>query len=58
MSVIKSKLNPRSDEFKANAAAMQSLVDDLREKSTLAGRGGSEDARAKHLARGAARGNT
>lgn len=51
MSVIKSKLNPRSKEFKANAAAMQKLVDDLREQSALVARGGSEDARAKHLAR-------
>jgi 3-methylcrotonyl-CoA carboxylase beta subunit len=52
MSVIKSKLNPRSEEFKANAAAMEALVADLNEKSALAGRGGSEEARAKHLARG------
>ena len=52
MSVIKSALNTRSEEFKANAAAMQVLVDDLREKSALVARGGSEDARAKHLARG------
>ncbi|WP_131110204.1 carboxyl transferase domain-containing protein [Sulfuricystis thermophila] len=55
MSVIKSKLDPRSEEFRANAAALQALVDDLREKSALVGRhgaGGSEEARAKHLARG------
>jgi 3-methylcrotonyl-CoA carboxylase beta subunit len=52
MSVIKSQLNVRSEEFKANAAAMQALVADLREKSASVVRGGSEDARAKHLARG------
>ena len=52
MSVIKSGLNTRSAEFKANAAAMGALVDDLREKSALAIRGGSDEARAKHLARG------
>ncbi len=52
MSVIKSGLNTRSAEFKANAAAMGALVDDLREKSALAIRGGSAEARAKHLARG------
>jgi 3-methylcrotonyl-CoA carboxylase beta subunit len=52
MSVIKSRLNPRSEEFKANAAAMQAIVADLREKSALAGRGGSDEARQKHLARG------
>ena len=52
VSVIKSGLNTRSAEFKANAAAMGALVDDLREKSALAIRGGSDEARAKHLARG------
>ena len=52
MSVIKSTLNTRSEEFKANAAAMQALVEDLREKTAQAGAGGTADARAKHLARG------
>ncbi|MDP2108623.1 MAG: carboxyl transferase domain-containing protein, partial [Rhodocyclaceae bacterium] len=52
MSVIKSQLNVRSEEFKSNAAAMQSLVADLHEKSALVERGGSEEARQKHLARG------
>ena len=28
---IESKLNPRSEDFKANAAAMQAIVDDLRD---------------------------
>ena len=32
MSAIKSKLNPRSDEFQANARAMAALVANLREK--------------------------
>ena len=52
MSVIKSALNTRSEEFKTNAAAMRILVDDLREKTAQVAKGGSEDARAKHLARG------
>ena len=52
MSIIKSALNTRSEEFKANAAAMGKLVDDLREKTAQVALGGSEDARAKHLARG------
>ncbi len=52
MSVIKSQLNVRGEEFKANAAALQALVADLRDKSALVARGGSEEARAKHLARG------
>ncbi len=55
MAIIESKLDTRSAEFKANAAAMQALVDDLREKSALLTRhgcGGSAAAREKHLARG------
>ena len=52
MSVIQSAINIRSEEFKTNAAAMQALIDDLQEKSALVIRGGSEAARAKHLARG------
>jgi len=52
MSVIKSKLDTRGEEFKANAAAMQALVEELRQKSAVVARGGSEDARARHLARG------
>ncbi|HUW39067.1 MAG TPA: carboxyl transferase domain-containing protein [Rhodocyclaceae bacterium] len=52
MTVIKSQLHPRSKEFKTNAAAMQKLVAELREKTVRAAQGGSEEARAKHLARG------
>ena len=32
MSVLEAKLNPRTEEFKANAAAMRALVDDLNAK--------------------------
>ncbi|HEX8961502.1 MAG TPA: carboxyl transferase domain-containing protein [Rhodocyclaceae bacterium] len=52
MSVIKSSLDTRSEEFKANAAAMRALVDDLRARTEQVARGGSEEARQKHLARG------
>src|SRR5216117_3817809 len=52
MPVIKSKLNPRSEEFQANAGAMAGLVADLRAKVERAAHGGDEAARAKHLARG------
>ena len=52
MPLIDSKLNPRDDAFKANAAAMQAIVDDLRAKVALAGAGGGETARARHVARG------
>jgi len=37
---IESKLNPRSDDFKANAAAMQTIVDDLRAKVAAIAEGG------------------
>jgi 3-methylcrotonyl-CoA carboxylase beta subunit len=52
MPVIKSKLNPRSGEFQANAVAMAALVADLRAKVERAAQGGDESARAKHVARG------
>ena len=52
MPYIESKLNPRSDDFKANVAAMQAIVDDLRDKVEKIAAGGGEAAAAKHLARG------
>ncbi|HEX8986724.1 MAG TPA: carboxyl transferase domain-containing protein [Rhodocyclaceae bacterium] len=52
MTVIRSSLDTRSEEFKANAAAMRLLVDDLRAKTEQVARGGSDEARQKHLARG------
>ena len=52
MPVIKSKLNPRSEEFQANSGAMAALVADLRSKIERAAQGGDEAARAKHAARG------
>ena len=52
MPVIRSQLNPRSEEFRANAARMRALVEDLREKVTKVALGGDEQARAKHASRG------
>ncbi|KAF1043570.1 carboxyl transferase domain-containing protein [Xylophilus sp.] len=52
MSVIESKLNPRSADFQTNARAMQQLVDDLRARFARVEQGGGEAARAKHVARG------
>jgi len=45
-------VNPASEAFKANKAAMQALVSDLAEKRSQAARGGSQGARERHLARG------
>jgi 3-methylcrotonyl-CoA carboxylase beta subunit len=52
MSVIRSMLNVRGDEFRANAASMRSLVGDLRDKVVEVVGGGSDEARARHLASG------
>jgi 3-methylcrotonyl-CoA carboxylase beta subunit len=52
MSVLETKLNPRSADFQANAAALRTAVDDLRDKLAKAAEGGGEAARAKHTGRG------
>lgn len=52
MPVIESRINPRSQAFIDNARAMQEQVDDLQQQLTKTALGGSESARAKHLARG------
>jgi 3-methylcrotonyl-CoA carboxylase beta subunit len=52
MPALTSKLSPRSEDFKANAAAMRALVDDLNAQLARVVQGGGEAARAKHLARG------
>src|SRR5687768_16598876 len=52
MPVLASKLNPRTEDFKANAAAMRALVDDLNARLAKIALGGGEGPRGKHLARG------
>ncbi|MDB5727600.1 MAG: methylcrotonoyl-CoA carboxylase, partial [Noviherbaspirillum sp.] len=52
MTVLESKLNPRSEEFRANASALRKLVDDLRARVDKIMQGGGEEARSKHTARG------
>src|SRR5919206_1565396 len=52
MSVIKSQLNTRSAEFRANAERMKALVDDLKQKVATISVGGDQAARDKHTARG------
>ena len=52
MPTLATKLNVRSEEFKANAAAMRALVDDLNAKLAKIALGGGDGPRAKHLARG------
>lgn len=52
MPIIESKLNPRSEDFRANAAALEAVVADLRAKIEQLAQGGSQAARDKHLSRG------
>jgi 3-methylcrotonyl-CoA carboxylase beta subunit len=52
MNIIESKLNPRGDDFKANAEAMRSVVEDLKQKVATIALGGGQGARDKHTARG------
>jgi 3-methylcrotonyl-CoA carboxylase beta subunit len=52
MQAIASKLDTRSDDFRANAERMRGLVDDLRAKAMQVAQGGGDAARQKHLARG------
>eukprot|EP01137_Pigoraptor_chileana_P037203 Opistho-2@33926 len=52
MSKLETKLNARSADFQANAAAMRALVDDLQQQFAKVEQGGGEAARAKHTARG------
>ncbi|MGY8905031.1 MAG: carboxyl transferase domain-containing protein [Burkholderiales bacterium] len=52
MPVLATQLNARSQDFKANAQAMQALLADLRAQLEKIAQGGGEAARAKHTARG------
>ncbi len=52
MTVLQSRLNPRSDDFRAAAEHMRALVADLKAKFALMAEGGGAEARAKHAARG------
>ncbi|HWK47415.1 MAG TPA: carboxyl transferase domain-containing protein [Stellaceae bacterium] len=52
MPLLPSAVDPRSEAFKTNAAAMRALVEDLRSEAAAVRIGGGEAAQAKHLARG------
>ncbi|MBL8664641.1 MAG: carboxyl transferase domain-containing protein [Alphaproteobacteria bacterium] len=51
MSVIRSNINPRHDDFRANEAANRALVSTLRAKVAEVKKGGPLKARERHLAR-------
>ncbi|ORJ56071.1 carboxyl transferase domain-containing protein [Geothermobacter hydrogeniphilus] len=52
MSILKSSLQPESEDFRRNAEVLRAQVADLREKVARIKLGGGERAREKHLARG------
>jgi 3-methylcrotonyl-CoA carboxylase beta subunit len=52
MSVLASRVDPRSDAFRTNAEAMRALVEDLRRQVQKVKQGGDERSRERHLARG------
>ena len=49
---LASDIDPRSDAFRANQAAMADIVADLRAKAAIIAAGGGEVARRRHLSRG------
>jgi 3-methylcrotonyl-CoA carboxylase beta subunit len=52
MTVLDSRLNPRSAEFRTASEHMRGLVADLKARITRIAEGGGAEARAKHAARG------
>jgi len=52
MPVIENIADTGAEDFRENAAHLRSLVEDLRQQVAAAAAGGSERARAKHVARG------
>ena len=52
MTVLKSSISPTSATFKSNAAAMASLVDELKSRMAAAALGGDERSRKRHTERG------
>ena len=52
MPVIQSQISPASDAFKANAERMRQLVAGVADKAAIIERGGNDEARQRHIARG------
>ncbi|WP_269532579.1 carboxyl transferase domain-containing protein [Chitinimonas sp. BJYL2] len=52
MNILPNTINPKSEQFQINQAAMQALVDDLRTQAAKVEAGGGEVARQRHTARG------
>lgn len=52
MAILGNHIHPQSQEFKTNAAAMQSLVDELQQKIAEIAQGGGDSARQRHQQHG------
>ena len=52
MTTLATSLDPRSEAFRANAAAMRGMVEDLRAKTEAIALGGDEASRQRHVSRG------
>src|SRR5579883_134723 len=52
MPVIATRIDPKSDEFRANAANLRALTEDLKAQLARTAEGGGAKAREKHAARG------
>jgi 3-methylcrotonyl-CoA carboxylase beta subunit len=52
MAAIQSQVSPSSETFQANAGRMRALMEDMAQKAAVVQRGGPEEARARHVARG------
>ncbi|MCO5083484.1 MAG: methylcrotonoyl-CoA carboxylase [Rhizobiaceae bacterium] len=52
MPIIQSQISPSSETFRANAERMRALVSDISEKAAAVQRGGSDEARERHVSRG------
>lgn len=52
LATLQTQISPSSDTFRANAERMRALVDDIAEKAAGIERGGSDEARERHVSRG------
>src|SRR6186713_524158 len=52
MAVLQPQISPSSETFRANAERMQALVADIADKAASVERGGSDEARERHVSRG------
>ncbi|RUW87936.1 hypothetical protein EOA30_35720, partial [Mesorhizobium sp. M8A.F.Ca.ET.059.01.1.1] len=52
MATLQTQISPSSETFRANAERMRALVADIAEKATAVERGGSDEARERHVGRG------